>query len=97
MPTDPAGLTDSVILEMNGEEVPTNNFKPLVRPADGASTAKWVDYCVSLGADRDWLLGKTEHYVGDANAPPNPETPQFAVSEKATKTFLKKLASDLGG
>src|SRR3954468_22954913 len=37
------------------------------RPADGAAKAKWVDYCVALGADRTFLTSDTEHYDADAN------------------------------
>lgn len=67
------------------------------RPADNAAHAKWVDYCVALGAQRGDLEYETVHYVSGTgiDAPPNPAptytSPAYETAE------LKELANRLGG
>lgn len=67
------------------------------RPADNAPKAKWIDYCVLLGAQRGFLEFETRHYVSGTgkDAPPNPApvyvSPAFTVDE------MKDFATRLGG
>jgi hypothetical protein len=61
------------------------------RPADGAAKAKWVDYCVALGADRTFLTEDTEHGGGGADG-------NERITEPAlTRDQLIELATRLGG
>jgi hypothetical protein len=70
MATDDNRMTDEVSAELNPADDPgpaEGQPDPIPpRPADGAAKAKWVDYCVALGAERAFLLGETEHYDPDA-------------------------------
>jgi hypothetical protein len=58
------------------------------RPADGATKAKWVDYCVALGADRTFLTSDTEHNDG---------TGTIVTEPALTRDELIELADRLGG
>lgn len=62
------------------------------RPAKSADRAKWVDYAVSLGADREFLENDTVH-VRDATpgAEVVDEEPAFTVPE------IMDLVEGLGG
>jgi hypothetical protein len=61
-------------------------------PNSNSERAKWVDYCVSLGADREFLENDTEHVVDDTvGAEIVDEVPPLTVAE------LKDLAARLGG
>jgi hypothetical protein len=66
MATNNAGVSDEVIHELNPTG-PEPDYGPQAdpipeRPADGATKAKWVDYCEALGANRAMLLGEVQHY-----------------------------------
>jgi hypothetical protein len=62
------------------------------KPAKTADRPAWVDYCVSLGADRDFLENDTEHVV---DATPGNEVVE--ASPPLTVKDLKDLAKRLGG
>ena len=61
-------------------------------PSKSAERAKWVDYCVSLGADRNYLENETEHIV---DATPGAEVVE--THEAFSVADLKNLAETLGG
>ncbi len=88
MSNDSAGLTDEVQVRLNG--VLTGQLQSLPdRPADSAGKDAWVDYVVSLGADRTYVTTTTEHFDERENA---------SVEEPGlTKAELVELADRLGG
>jgi hypothetical protein len=93
MADDRSGISDGAQADLNptGPD-PDNGPQPDPipdRPADGATKAKWADYCVALGADRTFITSDTEHFDADANE---------AVTEPAlTRDELIELADRLGG
>ncbi|GIE35902.1 hypothetical protein Ait01nite_089470 [Actinoplanes italicus] len=84
--SDSAGLTDEVLVVVNGGA--RSNAIP-DRPADTAAKAVWVDYVVALGADRTFVTGATDHY----------DEKQGAVVTEPGMTVgqLIELAGRLGG
>jgi hypothetical protein len=62
------------------------------RPAKSADRGAWLDYCVSLGADRHFLDNETEH-VHDAT----PGGEVVETSAPFSKDELIDLANSLGG
>lgn len=99
MANENSGLSDDVQASTFGDADPaaseaarqaTDQPDPIPdRPADGATKAKWVDYCVALGADRTFLISDTEHFDAEAGEP---------VTEPAlTRDDLIDLADRLGG
>jgi hypothetical protein len=71
MANDGSGITDDVQADLNPDDDfgeftdsgPAAEQSPAPeRPANGANKAKWLDYVASLGVDRDFLEGNTEHY-----------------------------------
>jgi hypothetical protein len=91
MSNDSSGLSDEVHAEINPTGPgPDNGPQPEPigdRPADGASTAAWVDYCVALGADRTFLTEETGHFDGGG----------YARESKFGRGDLIALADRLGG
>lgn len=71
----------------------------LRRPAVSASRAKWVDYVVGLGADRDRVGGRTKHYgvVPHSSGVPGLLEQGYAALPALTKDELIDLADRLGG
>lgn len=57
MSIDNNQVKDTVRVELNGSEVEDTTQLPpiLYRPSDSATKAIWIDYCVSLGASREYL------------------------------------------
>lgn len=92
MANDGAGLSDEVQADLNpaDEPAPEGRSDPIPdRPADGAAKAKWVDYVVALGADRDFISGDTEHYDAGADG--------MVTLPALTRDDLRDLADRLGG
>lgn len=74
------------------------------RPADGAPKAKWVDYVVALGADRDYVEGNTDHWDAEAALALDPDDPAldffgsgYVTHSGLTVPELRDLADRLGG
>lgn len=87
----PVGLTDEVVTTMNPppRPDPAPHVRP-ARPADDADDAAWVDYCVALGADREFLTCDTEHWTGDHHG-------HLVTLPPVTGLDLRALAENLGG
>lgn len=93
MSGDDSGLTDEVIVQINpsGSHDETGlQADPIpIRPADGADKAAWIEYVVSLGADRGFVTGDTEHYDSHEDA--------MVTTPGLSKPQLADLAARLGG
>lgn len=106
MATDNNQMTDEVVVEHNGEAVvgahpddPNYAYDNLpsledAKPAESASVSAWVDYCVSLGADRTFLTEETVHHDHVAA---DGQTNVYVTEPKLTKAELQELATRLGG
>lgn len=101
--TSESGLTDEARGELNPEPETEESIAARTaahvdtpkRPGKSAPIAKWVDYVVSLGADRTFVTEDTEH-VGWEIEDGRPV--QVTVTEPAlTKADLIALADRLGG
>lgn len=106
---------DEVVLHMNDEVVSGavpdvegyDNLDPVSkRPAKSADLPAWVDYCVDLGASRDYLENDTEHIgnrtkltvmANDDGEMVSVELPLADVHPALTKAQLIELADSLGG
>lgn len=90
MSTSDSGLRDDVEVAFNDmtEDSYTKRAGAVMqqpepipdRPADGAPKAKWVDYVVALGADRDFVTGQSEHHDPGAEVT---RTVRVPVSQRA--------------
>jgi hypothetical protein len=108
MSVDGMGMADEVSVEVNPDEepaseagmeekiaddrLPSTGTLPN-RPADSADKDKWIDYCVALGASRDYLTSDTQHVV-TVDAVGEAEYEEHAA---LTKNELIDLADRLGG
>ena len=97
--TDASGLADEVSVALNGPDQAAEARAARLayqepslpdRPADSATKAVWVDYCVVLGADLS-IADDTEHWEGDK------DTGQRVTVKALTKAELIELADRLGG
>lgn len=100
--SDSNGMTDGVGVELNpdAEDVDTGReIEQLARPAASAARGAWVDYVVSLGADRGHVDAGTVHY--DPDLDPDSEDPDADHYRRRagglTKDELVELADRLGG
>lgn len=90
MASDRNLMEDSVTVELTS---PGENLPPVGdRPADGAPTAAWVDYCVDLGADRTYLTQTTLHFD---HLEADGATATYLEEPKFTKSQLIDLADRL--
>lgn len=84
-----------------GEQVETPTLPE--RPSDGADKARWVDYVVALGADRDAVTGTTSHWSPDGvtviegEYGPVEERGGYVDEPGLTRSDLIDLADRLGG
>lgn len=68
MATNSAGLTDEVVVELNGPPPPPPRNQPdriPDRPADGAAKEKWAAYVVALGVHPDRAAGQSRQDLID--------------------------------
>jgi hypothetical protein len=91
MSTSDSGLRDGVDAELNpadgGPDYGPQADSIPDRPADAASTEKWVDYVVTLGASRPMVTGETEHFDGS----------EYVTEPSLSRAQLIELADRLGG
>lgn len=66
------------------------------RPAKSADIADWVDHCVDLGADRNYLENDTEHVRAKLDENDQVVT-EVEVHPALTKPQLIELADNLAG
>lgn len=87
-----SGLRDDVHAALNEPDPGPSAPQPEPvgdRPGQSAGRAKWVDYCVRLGADRDAIEGRTEHWSDEHRA--------YMPGAALTRDRLVDLAERLGG
>ena len=92
MTADRNEIRDEVRAELNPADGGTPTEQPSAlpdRPSDGASKAKWVDYVVAWGANRDHVLGESEHWDDERGA--------YVKAPVLTREQLIELADSLGG
>jgi hypothetical protein len=92
VPPPPEGMTYASVdgkrvLSEDGSQPPLSK-----RPGKSASRSDWVDYAVSLGADRHYLENDTEHIV---DATPGSEVVE--THDLLSVSDIKDLAERLGG
>jgi hypothetical protein len=90
-------LNDELVEGVEADDSIYDNLEEVgKRPGDSASKAAWVDYCVSLGADRDYLEGDTDHNRLELD-----ENFQPVVTKEThpglTRDQLIELADSMGG
>lgn len=114
MASDSNTRLDGAVVELNGEVVhgmhaEHDGYEDLPsikdRPADSAGKAAWVDYAVSLGADRNYLENDTEHIGSESELqivevdgePVSVYVPVTDTHPGLTKPELVELADRLEG
>lgn len=94
MSTDNNGLEDELDVQLNGDEEEAYGGIPAEgtlkeRPSDSAPRSKWAEYCISLGADENYINNPTEHWDDSEQ--------EYVIHSKLTQEQLMEYAAGLGG